>query len=152
MEETQKRELSFRAWHEEKEYMYENIAIGLMEKILYSRGTPKKKGPDWYVSEEHSDAIHVMQYTGLKDDKKKKIFEGDVLAIGAQDKVAEVFWSNENARFEIHFLEDDREIDFADKRSLRQVKVIGNIYENPELVGREPKEKKAEEDSEEEEE
>ncbi len=129
------REISFRVWHQEKEYMYKNIAVGLMGKVLYSRGNPKKRGADWYVSEEYDENIIVMQYTGLKDDRGKKIFESDVVSVGAQEKLAIVKWSTENARFELHFIDEDRQIDFADKRSLRRIKVLGNIYENPDLVG-----------------
>lgn len=127
-------EYSFRAWHKVKEYMYENIAMGLKGKVLYSRGNPKKKGPDWYVSEEHDEDIIVMQYIGLLDDKKKKIFEGDILEIGAGEKLAVVKWSDENARFELDFIDEDRVIDFSDKRSLRQVRKVGNIWEQPELI------------------
>lgn len=136
-----KREFSFRVWNEEKEYMYDNVAIGLMDKILYLRGSPKKKGADWYVSEDVEGGIVTMQFTGLRDDKKRKVFEGDLVKVGAQEKIGKIIWNPELAKFEIEFVDEKKIIDFSDKRSLRQLKVIGNVYENPELIGGEPRSK-----------
>lgn len=133
------REYSFRVWHEAKGYMYDNVAIGLLGKILYLRGSPKKKGPDWYVSEDVEEGIITMQWTGLKDVKNRKIYEGDILKIGAQGKLGVVAWNSDAARFEIQLVNDKKVLDFADKRPLRQIQVIGNVHENPELVGGEPK-------------
>lgn len=135
----EKREFIFRAWNESKEYMYDNIAVGVLGKILYLRGTPKKKGADWYVGEDFEDGITIMQFTGIKDGKNRKVFEGDVVKVGAQEKLAVVYWSQEMVRFELSFVDEKKVIDFSDKRSLRQFRVVGNIYENPELVGGEPR-------------
>ena len=132
-------EYSFRAWHREKDYMYANVAVGVMEKILYSRGTPKKKGADWYVSEDLNDGIIIMQYISIKDDRRRKIFEGDVVKVGAQEKLGVVLWDNDSARYVIKFVDGGNTIDFSDKRSLRGLKVAGNVYENLELVGGEPR-------------
>lgn len=133
------RELTFRVWHEKKEYMYDNVAIGLMGKILYLRGSPKKKGADWYVSEDVEEGIVTMQFIGVKDDKNRKVFEGDIVKVGAQEKLAQVVWNEDFLRFELDFVEEKKVVDFADKRSIRQLQVIGNVYENPELVGGEPR-------------
>ncbi len=129
-----KKEYKFRVWHKEKEYMYDNVAFGLRDKILYARGIPKKRGPDWYVSEEYDENIIRMQFIGLQDDKKKDIYEGDLLKVGAQENLAQVFWNPENARYELEFIDDERIIGFEDKRSLRGVKLAGNVWENPELL------------------
>jgi len=128
----------FRSWHKKKKYMYNNVAIGLNEKVLYLRGTPKKKGKDWYVSEEYEEDIVIMQFIGLKDDGKNDIYEGDILKVGAQEKLAQVCWNRESAKFELEFLDNGRTIDFADKRSLRNIRIVGNIFENPEFIGGDP--------------
>lgn len=139
----EKHKYKFRVWHKEKEYMYDNVAIGLKGKVLYARGNPKKRGPDWYVSEEFSEDIIVMQFIGVKDDKKKEIYEGDILKIGAQEKLAKVFYNEENARYELEFFDEDKKIGFDDKRSLRGVRLAGNIFENPELLEENQEEEEA---------
>lgn len=132
------RPYKFRAWHKVKNYMYKNIAIGLNGKILYSRGMPKKRGEDWYVSEECDENIIVMEFIGLRDDKNMDVWEGDILKVGAQGNLALVYWNTEGAKFELKFLDNKKTIDFADKRSLRSITVIGNIFENPEITGGKP--------------
>lgn len=65
----------------------------------------------------------VMQYTGLKDKNGKEIYEGDVVADGYHDKYGryEVKWHGVGWNF---VSTDGRELE-----------AIGNIYENPDLIG-----------------
>lgn len=74
-------------------------------------------------------------YTGLKDKNGKEIYEGDIV----RDEVAEEKYSLfEPAIFtvewvEMGFLLRDKSGTIWDY-SLRGMEVIGNIYENPELI------------------
>lgn len=80
------------------------------------------------------DVSTVGQYTGLKDENGKKIFEGDVLACGDSKVPSQILWNekwggwavknlkrNEFHRLDIHF-----------NRYIGEI--IGNIYDNPELL------------------
>ena len=74
----------------------------------------------------------VGQYTGLKDKNGAKIFEGDILK--RENEIIIVLWNNKYACLTLHcdnwsclgFFYEDLDVD--------KVEVIGNIYDNPELL------------------
>ena len=74
----------------------------------------------------------VGQYTGLTDKNGKKIFEGDIILYGFIPCV--VKYDIENARFMLYekgvYLRNGFNID-----TMKLKEVIGNIHDNPELLG-----------------
>lgn len=88
-------------------------------------------------SSEFLQDIHLMEFTGLHDKNGNEIYEGDVVRMPAFNPELNVVRFNRggfclepiiNPPLEIHFWPD---IKYAeDDRS----EVIGNIYENPELL------------------
>ena len=89
----------------------------------------------WYV--DNPDFTIVMQSTGLKDKNGLEIFEGDVTCWAAEDIDGEVStetyvvsWDEERARFQSTAIGKDVDADEVDS----DVEVIGNIYENPDLL------------------
>ena len=88
------------------------------------------------------DEVEIMQYTGLKDMTDKKIFEGDIvriyeLDVGNDDEIYEIryFGGDEYPAFDFVGWEGDSngmsQITQEDSFSME---VIGNVYENPELI------------------
>jgi hypothetical protein len=71
----------------------------------------------------------LMQYTGLKDKNGKEIYEGDVLK-WENDAIGKVEWLHDG--FVVYFPNWNR----AHRRLFgsKKMEVIGNIYENPELL------------------
>ena len=78
--------------------------------------------------------IELMEYTGRKDINEQEIYEGDILNIGDGKVPTLIKWENENAKFIAVNLKRREEHDF-DKYFYRFIgEIIGNIYENPELL------------------
>jgi uncharacterized phage protein (TIGR01671 family) len=117
------REIKFRAWLTDYSQM-ETGLFGLRSDGLCSINSP----------------LMLMQYTGLKDKNGKEIYEDDiVLAKNKKDNyplkyivVYNIKKSSFKLRWEGHndeFYDIDMDRDFDDI-----FEVIGNIYENPELL------------------
>lgn len=91
---------------------------------------------DWIVNND----IHLMQSTGLKDKNGKEIFEGDILTNGID--IVDVR-NHETLGF--YTLVNGREVFFGHGTSIEEfeediegfteiTEILGNIYENPELL------------------
>jgi uncharacterized phage protein (TIGR01671 family) len=74
----------------------------------------------------------IGQYTGFNDRCGKKIYENDIVYVTGEDENATIEWDEETARFIIHF--DGWIADF-DNYYGKELEVMGNIYNNPELLG-----------------
>ncbi len=98
-------------------------------------------GWTWCDNEEH---FEIMQCTGLIDEEEDCIYEGDILLISKETKVqvrhglkkgVQGFYLNKIGNFfkeqdRVFMSEDDKRISLTDYN----YKIIGNIYENPELM------------------
>lgn len=84
--------------------------------------------------------IILMQSTGLVDKNGKEIFEGDVIAIEVDDTGtpinARVFQNSKIGVLMFHVFEDNEDVPMVELLEDNSVafEVIGNIYENPELL------------------
>ena len=76
----------------------------------------------------------VGQYTGLTDRNGKRIFEGDIVRYG--DTIHQVVFEQRNttAYFGLIYSEIET-MPFGYYQDLKQIEVIGNIHDNPELLG-----------------
>ena len=72
----------------------------------------------------------VSQFTGLVDKHGKKIFEGDIIAKGFE--LYEVRWNPEQVRWGIY--SDNYEVAGFTKFSESYFEVVGNVYDNKELL------------------
>ena len=80
---------------------------------------------DGYVEVEPET---IGQYTGLTDKNGKKIFEGDIMQLCSACYPCLVYWDGKSWAWKQNGKR--REIDLTREK----MEVIGNIYDNPELV------------------
>lgn len=91
--------------------------------IIYQREPDIDKFPVY--------AETVGQYTGLQDKNGTKIFEGDIVTFNC-DEIGTIEWDEDEAKFVIIYKEND--IANFDNFYGTDLEVIGNIYDNPELL------------------
>jgi uncharacterized phage protein (TIGR01671 family) len=119
------REIKFRSWDCYENQMHNGVESGIYED-------PDEIIPFDKVLE--LACYEVMQYTGLKDKNGKEIYEGDVLGYVTDTKWIVGF---KNGAFTLSYQNSNINIlydcDIADGK-VTHMKVLGNIYENPELL------------------
>ena len=115
------REIRFRAWDPKSKRMF--VPFELKQKLNQRLGT-------------FDDDIILLQYTGLKDKNRIEIYEGDIVKYSAfneqkelQNYINPIFWEQNFASFSV-----GNEHSFWALSTCEDVEVIGNIYENPELL------------------
>jgi len=121
------REIKFRAWNIEDKEMIGNPSLwtddftnNINEYFIY-----------WQKVVEENEKMVFMQYTGLKDKNGKEIYEGDILEWENWRGLIRgaVVWDNEKA---MYFAKCGKY--FAQGQDFHLTKIIGNIYENQELL------------------
>ncbi len=79
------------------------------------------------------DEKTICQYIGLTDKNGRKIWENDIVEIPVENGYFLVEWSETEARWQMNNEEDRLIVDFDNYWSY-QVEVIGNVFDNPELL------------------
>lgn len=81
----------------------------------------------------------LMQYTDVKDRNGKEVYEGDILKVrgGFYDHVKDSYgvkWFQEIVRYDREFIRLTSTVFVIGEGRQERIEVVGNIYENPELI------------------
>lgn len=124
------REIKFRAWDINHKKWYSRVQVG----TNCGHAVYDEEREMWLEFDEFCGV--VMQWTGLVDRSGKEIYEGDIVQstltsrqIGKvifEDGIYKVLWSKNNPF--------NDEYDSFLHNVIRSSEVIGNIYENSELI------------------
>lgn len=123
------RRLKFRAWETIGREMH---SFDTLMRTIYAETN---------MNIFNDDSIILMQYTGLKDENGKEIYDGDILqfrnASGMDDSICHVVWNEDRFSW---FIENDESNIYDELYNITapaDIKIIGNKYENPELLNSE---------------
>ena len=131
------REIKYRAWLKEEKKMVIVETIDFSEKSI--QYLEKNEIIDAYLLRTtFLEDIELMQYTGIKDKNGKEIYEGDILKYKfPYDRrlkhVSLVKFIETEASFGLKDIYGN-EIPLYRITANNYFEVIGNIYENPELL------------------
>lgn len=116
----------FRAWDKVNKEMIKTVSIvdSYLNEVRFIDGEPM-------VSMKFED-VELMQFTGLKDKNGAEIFEGDILQIDGYESAYPVEWSD-GVFYTTHYSDFSPLYKVMECDGYR-IKIIGNIYENPELL------------------
>jgi uncharacterized phage protein (TIGR01671 family) len=132
------RELKFRVWDKVSGCMRDSVLA-----VYFFEGTEQSSAD---VDSEHGvlhfeDRYVLLQYIGLKDVNGKEIYEGDITSDGEEIIFGKIGYDGSwNGLTGFYFRERGRgseedefiELDYYNDPT--KIEIVGNIYENPELL------------------
>lgn len=141
------RDIKFRAYKEDEDLMIhfdlDDISStkaynGWSNYIFYGSDEDRKE-----IDIIRDESVILMQYTGLTDKNGNEIYEGDIVKVKFTyifgkllKRTGVVKFSEKGARFYVDVNDDwFKKVDFGSQvNPLKSIKVLGNKFENPELL------------------
>ena len=127
------REIKFRAWLEGK---HEGLSFTKptmdYDVVLSKNGHWCDVESGWDIQGEY-ESIPIMQFTGLQDKTGRDIYEGDI--VKHSGIICKVVYGKKGACFSLFDVRlGETDLYVITELSSRYMEVIGNEFENPELL------------------
>ena len=139
------RMIDFRAWDKKESEILDVMDIDFSGNKVGVCNVPKRLFKDGRLHTIHSiernwNEVELMQYTGLKDKNGMEIYEGDILEVEKNEdgtykgtingKTFFDRFQGYSSKIKVEGMHDIDTLRYWNNR----VRIIGNIYENPELL------------------
>ena len=114
------REIKFRGWDGDEMLSLSELLYGDLVCVQHNRA-------DGFLLDTFYDFVNLMQFTGLKDKNGVEVYESDVIEFDSVNRVVKFIhgcWMLEREKG--YYINAHHYIDVCE--------VIGNIYENKELL------------------
>ncbi|MCX0360040.1 YopX family protein [Clostridium perfringens] len=138
------RDIKFRVWDKTSDSMlyqddFERVEIDTKNKMITLIAEEESDKSHYVLDYEEGIEAEIMQYTGLKDENEKEIYEGDILSIKiySRDKIIVQCKSVVEFKDGCFGVIWGYDKSFLSLKSFFNTKfeVVGNKYENPEILG-----------------
>ena len=137
------KELKFRVWDKTSESMlyqddFERVELDTKNKIVTLIAEEESDKSHYVLDYEEDIEAEIMRYTGLKDKNGKDIYEGDIVSFYNDEeykfKSTNALVIYDSAAFMLEHKKLGKE--YLGEMDIENmcIKIIGNIYENPELL------------------
>ena len=120
------RDIKFRVWDNERNAMFNSKSVD----IDFFEGKIEITSDTIRYDEVYTDEIkdfELMQYVGCKDKNNKEIYEGDI--VKTKEHIGQIIYSKG-----MFFIDVKGDFYLPIYNVSEFMEVIGNIYENPELI------------------
>ena len=125
------REIKFRAWNKREKKMVD------VHTIDFCNGNINANDSDNYDDIVLGFDSILMQYTGIKDKNKTEIYEGDIVEAWSEGVKGVGYIKKRNDGLWFIYPSYQKKLMWylkPDENDYDNVTVLGNIYENPELL------------------
>jgi len=126
------REIKFRAWHSNQNKMFSAEEMAIDQLTLLTTGRfINVSGASQRLSKVINSMI-PLQYTGFSDKHSVEVYDGDIIQHCITKTRFVIYWDQNGFAFKKKRLDNGNTYNLDVHQTL--LEVIGNIYQNPELI------------------